>query len=101
MFGSFSEWERNTVRSVVPIRLGDGERQQIAAAAARRKLTLSGFVREAAVAASAIVQGKATVQRPSAPRVGVEAPTVVDSGRGVVVVDPEPAEHWVDGERIR
>jgi mobilization protein NikA len=50
------------VRSVVPIRLSDAEREQIQAAAGRLELTLSGFIRKAALQASAVVGEKISVQ---------------------------------------
>jgi uncharacterized protein (DUF1778 family) len=80
------------VRAVVPVRLGDGERRQIAAAAARRKTTLSAFVREAAFASSAIVEGKASVKAPE-----VSEP---EREQGLMFVEAEPAGHWVDGELV-
>lgn len=87
---------RNTpVREVTPIRLSVAERAQIAGAAARRKLTVSGFIRQAALQASAIVEGKASVRRPEEPRQA----SAYDE-RGLVIVDPEPAGHWVDGELV-
>jgi uncharacterized protein (DUF1778 family) len=91
-----SPTRRNTARSVVPIRLGDSERAQIARAASRLQLTLSGFVRQAALQASAVVDRKASM---------VSKPRDADldqsmSERGLVVVEPE-REHYVDGERVR
>jgi hypothetical protein len=79
------------VRSVVPIRLSDAERGQIQAAAARRKMTLSGFIRQAALASSAIVEGKAWVRVPESE----------PEREGLLIVDTEPAGHYVDGELIR
>jgi uncharacterized protein (DUF1778 family) len=79
------------MRAVVPIRLGDDERAQIAAAASRRKLTLSAFVREAALQASAVVEGKATIHIPEP-----EPERLL----GLVVSEPEPARHMVDGEWV-
>jgi hypothetical protein len=81
------------VRSVTPIRLSDAEREQIQAAAARRKLTVSGFIRQAALQASAIVEGKATAKAPEREEPG--------SGYGgLVVLETEPTGHWVDGELV-
>jgi uncharacterized protein (DUF1778 family) len=83
------------VREVVPIRLGADERRQIAGAAARLGVTVSGFVREAALEASArVVQKVVAVRIPELPDRKREAE--------VVFVDAGPKrEHWVDGERIR
>ena len=81
------------MREVTPIRLSAAEREQIHAAAARRKLTLSGFIRQAALEASAIVEGTATVKAPER-----EEP---ESGYGgLVVLEAEPTGHWVDGELV-
>jgi hypothetical protein len=78
------------VRSVVPMRLSDAEREQIARAADRLKLPLSGFVRQAALQASAVVEGKVSVKTPER--------TEVAPARGAVVLDLEPrAHHFVDG----
>jgi hypothetical protein len=74
--------------------LSDAEREQIQAAAAWRKLTLSGFIRQAALQASAIVEGKATVRTPES-----EQPDSVDGGLVVLETGP-PAGHWVDGELV-
>jgi uncharacterized protein (DUF1778 family) len=49
------------VRGVVPVRLSDAERAQIAGAAKRQSLTLSGFIRQASLQASAVVEGKVSV----------------------------------------
>ena len=46
---------RNT-REVFPIRLSGAERAQIEGAAKRRELTIAGFVRQAALQASAVVR---------------------------------------------
>jgi hypothetical protein len=81
---------RNTVREVVPIRLGAAERAQIARAAGRLKLPLSGFIRQASLQASAVVEGKVSARVP-------ERPEVVPA-RGGVVLDLEPRpHHFVDG----
>jgi uncharacterized protein (DUF1778 family) len=84
------------VRAVVPIRLSDVERGQIAAAAARLGLSLSGFVRQAALQASAAVERKAAVK--------AEEPlaVVVAESSGLVVVgELEERWHYVDGEPVR
>jgi hypothetical protein len=75
------------VRSVVPIRLSDRERGQIAGAARRLQLTLSRFVRQAALEASARVERKVSVAAPPEPE--------------LVVVESEPERvHYVDGEPV-
>jgi uncharacterized protein (DUF1778 family) len=79
---------RNTVRSVVPVRLSVQERGQIARAAGRLELSRSGFVRQAALQASAVVERKTSVKAPE------------PEPRGLVVVGPEPSRHLVDGEWI-
>ena len=81
---------RNT-RDVFPIRLSGREREQIAGAAQRRKLTVGGFVREAALAASAIVE-KVTPQ----PVVPPERALVVEECEA----EPEPQAYFVDGEPV-
>jgi actin-like ATPase involved in cell morphogenesis len=84
---------RNT-RSVFPIRLSDRERRQIEDAAQRRQLTIGGFVRQAALAASAVVEGKARVTEQAPAVVPVEKGTtdiaVEHQRRGLVMVDSEP-----------
>jgi uncharacterized protein (DUF1778 family) len=75
-------------REVLAIRVSDQEREQIAGAAARLELTLSGFVRQAALQASAVVGRKVSAQAPPPER----------ESRGVVLLDPEPSDHsFVDG----
>jgi uncharacterized protein (DUF1778 family) len=76
-------------REVLAIRVSDQEREQIAGAAARLKLTLSGFVRQAALQASAVVGRKVSVQAPEPPE---------RESRGVVLLDAEQGSHaFVDG----
>jgi hypothetical protein len=85
---------RNTARSVVPVRLGDSERGQIGSAADRLGKTLSAFIREAALQASAVVERKAAVHsvlNKPAPEPEEREPV------GVVMIDPEPTTHVVDG----
>jgi len=78
------------MRGVVPIRLGDQEREQIARAAGRLEKSVSGFIREAALLASAHVEGKAVAREKTEP---VEK---------VAFVEPEPPDvHYVDGEIVR
>lgn len=80
------------MRAVVPIRLNDAEREQIARAAARLELTLSGFVRQAALQESAVVERKVSVKpRSERPNVPEREP------RGVVVLDDQLEHHFVDG----
>ena len=81
------------MRSVVAIRLSDEERGQIAAAARGLGLSLSGFVREAALQASV----KDHENRFHDP------PAVVSQSSGLVVVGVDDEERWhvVDGERVR
>jgi len=50
-------------REVVTLRLAEGERAQVAAGAGCLKLTLSGFLRQSAFQASAIVEEKAAPVR--------------------------------------
>jgi uncharacterized protein (DUF1778 family) len=67
------------------------EREQIAGAAARVGVTLSGFIREAALQASARVVEKVSVRAPEP-----------EPERGLVVLGgEEPSGHWVDGELVR
>jgi hypothetical protein len=79
---------RNT-REVVPIRLSDREREQIAGAAVRQTLTLSAFIREAALQASAIITRKATVKASEQEPPPPHEPIILDSERG--------RPHVVDG----
>ena len=80
------------MRDVVPVRLGNAEREQIAQAAEHRKLALSSFIREAALQASADVQGKASVKAPAVPE---RAPA------RVTMVEPEPPKRrMVEGEWV-
>jgi uncharacterized protein (DUF1778 family) len=82
---------RNTVcmRDVLAIRLSDAERAQVAGAAARLELTVSGFVRQAALQASAVVGRKVSVQAPE---------PLERESLGVVLLDPEQSSHaFVDG----
>lgn len=83
------------MRSVVAIRLSDAERGQIAGAASRLGLSLSGFVRQAALQASAVVERKAAVK--------AEMPAVSTKSAALVVVGELEPERWhfVDGEPVR
>jgi hypothetical protein len=69
---------RNT-REVVPLRLSPAERAQIAQAATRHKLTLSAFIREAALQASAIITRKATVKASEQEPPPPHEPIILDS----------------------
>jgi uncharacterized protein (DUF1778 family) len=82
---------RNTARAVVPIRLSDAERAQIAAAAGHLELTLSGFLRQSALQASAIVEGKASVKPPDV------SPSEPVREAPVVLLDASPRHAFVDG----
>jgi hypothetical protein len=74
---------------VIGARFSDAERAQVSRAAVNSKLTLSAFVREAALASSAVVVGKASVQASEPPE---------RERQGVVLVDPEQSSHaFVDG----
>ena len=76
-------------REVLAIRLSDAEREQIAGAAGRLKLTLSGFVRQAALQSAAVVGRKVSVQAPEPPE---------RESLGVVLLEPEHGSHaFVDG----
>jgi Mobilization protein NikA len=92
---------RNT-RQVIAIRLAEGEREQIAAAARLQGLPLSSYLRCAALEASAVAVGRATVapgpHPPRPPR--RERPA---GKREVPVLDWAPAKtpHYVDGELVR
>jgi hypothetical protein len=85
------------VRAVVPIRLSDREREQIATAAGLQNMPLSSYVRCAALQHSAVAVGRATVA-PRPPRRERPAPE-----RKVPVLDfmPAPKPHYVDGELVR
>jgi hypothetical protein len=88
ILNELSTTRRNTARGVVPVRLSGAERAQIAGAAGRRKLTLSGFIRQAALQASAVVQGKVYPVKAQVPERGALP---------LVVVGSEPRSHWVEG----
>lgn len=93
-------------REVVTLRLAEAERAQIEAAASRLKLTLSGFLRESALQASAVVEDKAAPVWPGRdvrkPRPMRSEPLVLIEVESEHWVDGEVdvAEHWVDGERV-
>jgi Protein of unknown function (DUF1778) len=74
---------RNT-RDVLAIRLSGPEREQIARAATRQKLTLSGFVRSAALQTSARVLEKVSPAKPPAPKPAEARETPL------VLIDEEP-----------
>jgi Protein of unknown function (DUF1778) len=74
------------MRDVLAIRLSQQERRQVAEAAERLGKSLSGFVREAALAASARVTGK-----------DGEGDT---GDNGLPFVALEPVGYWVDGELV-
>jgi hypothetical protein len=78
------------MRDVLAIRLSEAERRQVAEAAERFGQTLSGFVREAALQASARVTVKVSEA------VEDDGQASVYGERGLVAV--EPVRHMVDGE---
>jgi uncharacterized protein (DUF1778 family) len=79
------------VRDVFQLRLSDTEREQITRAAAQLELPPSSFVRQAALEVSARVTRK----------VAVRAPEPKEHDMGLVMVgEPEPSRHMVDGEPI-
>jgi hypothetical protein len=82
--------------------LGDGERRQIAEAAAQLGLTLSGFVRQSALQGAAVTLGRVKV-RPRVQSADGSVSGKSEPPRAVVVADEldEPAGHWVDGELVR
>jgi hypothetical protein len=80
------------MRDVLAIRLSDQERRQVAEAAERFGKSLSGFVREAALAASARVTGKVG----EAERPDDDGTASVYADRGLVAL--ERPRHMVDGE---
>jgi Protein of unknown function (DUF1778) len=80
------------MRDVLAIRLSDQERRQVAEAAERDGKSLSGFVREAALAASARVTEKVS----EADRRDDDGPASVYADRGLVGL--ERPRHMVDGE---
>jgi hypothetical protein len=74
---------------VIGARFSDAERAQVESAAGRLELTVSGFVRQAALQASAVVGRRVSVQAPKDPE---------PERLGVVLVDPEESPHaFVDG----
>jgi hypothetical protein len=81
-------------RAVVPVRLSDAEREQIASAAMREGMTFSAFLRAASLEASARVTRKVSPARePVRPK---SEPVSVP-----VIEDAEPdREHWCDGEPL-
>ena len=84
------------MRSVVPIRLGDAEREQIAGAASHLELTLSGFIRQAALQASAVVEKKAVVVPTTTRTTAPERESL-----GIVLLEAEVKHHFVDGLCVR
>jgi hypothetical protein len=83
-------------RDVVPVRLSDAERAQIESAARTQGLSFSGFVRQAALEVSARLTRKVEPVREKA-----EAREPTPSRTPIVVMDePEPKPHCVDGERV-
>jgi hypothetical protein len=84
---------RITGREVVAVRLGAAERTQIASAAERAGRPLSSFVREAALAVSAIELGRVS---PAPKSEGDVLPALESGGEPV---EP-PGIHFVDGDPV-
>jgi cytosine/adenosine deaminase-related metal-dependent hydrolase len=103
------------VRGFVGVRVSDRERSQVAQAAAVMELSLSGFIRRAALENAARVLGRVKVRARVEPEPSRALdtsmaddqngfpPTAEERSHAVVVLaEPdELAEHWVDGERVR
>jgi uncharacterized protein (DUF1778 family) len=79
---------------VVAVRLGAGERAQVERAAGVQGVEPSRFVREAALAASAVVIGRVVPVSASVPAEREEAAPVENA---MVVQSALEAPHWVDG----
>jgi hypothetical protein len=86
---------------VSTIRLSDQERGQIPAAAARLKLPLSSFLRQAALQASAVVERKATAGVPRPVKKEQRLTPTTHSRefqpRELTIIDLERDHHFVDG----
>jgi hypothetical protein len=88
---------RNT-RDVLAVRLAEREREQIAAAAGLQGMPISTYLRCAALQASAVAIGRASVAT-ARPR---EWPAPAPPRKlRVIEVVPEPRAHYVDGELVR
>jgi hypothetical protein len=88
-------------RDVVPVRLSDAEREQIASAALRQGLTFSAFLRQAALQTSAIVAGKVSVKpREREARERVKVPTILADDPPPRVEEPWRPHHFLDGECV-
>jgi hypothetical protein len=79
------------VSTVIGARFSDAEREQVESAAARLGLNLSGFVRQAALAASARIEKKVAVEGKPPPE---------PERSPFMLLDPEPVRHMVDGEYV-
>jgi uncharacterized protein (DUF1778 family) len=82
--------------TVVGARFSDIERAQVEAAAGRLGLNLSGFVRQAALQASAVVGKKAVVVPTTTPTTAQER-----ESRGIVLLEAGVKHHFVDGLCVR
>lgn len=94
---------RNTLRAVVPIRLSAAERAKISAAAERRGLTLSAFLREAGLRDARDTQGgSGQKSHPhKSPYRAKSANAELAPARPLLVLEHVPVrEHIVDGERV-
>jgi uncharacterized protein (DUF1778 family) len=76
------------VSTVIGSRFSDAERTQVEAAAGHLELTVSSFVRQAALQASAVVEKKAVVAPTTTRATAPERERL-----GVVLVDPEESSH--------
>jgi uncharacterized protein (DUF1778 family) len=85
------------MRDVLAIRLSEAERHQVAGAAERFGKTVSAFVREAALQASALAVERATVREQKA---NPNAQRVADCADDENLVALEPVRHMVDGEWV-
>jgi hypothetical protein len=82
------------VSTVIGSRFSDAERAQVSRAAARSKLTLSAFVRQAALASSAIIEGKVE------PRRERDEASEPERDRAPFILGDTERPHIVDGMRI-
>jgi uncharacterized protein (DUF1778 family) len=81
------------VSTVIGARFSDAERTQVEAAAGHLELTVSGFVRRAALQASAVVEKKAAVAPTTTRATAPERERLA-----VVLLDPDESSHaFVDG----
>jgi hypothetical protein len=92
---------RNTAamsRAVAPVRLSNAEREQIASAALRQGITFSAFLRQAALEASARVEGKVSpVKAPERETREQAKATILEPEPAPAVEEPWRPHHFVDG----